>query len=97
MSQPTPVDQIATGDQLTAVEAYAVQYVDVYLKDPSDSDAIKQFYDGEIPASALAPGGRALRAASCLPGVFTDGYRTYSVLVDAEIPRGRPCRGRWWR
>lgn len=87
MSQPTPVDQIATGDQLTAVEAYAVQYVDVYLKDPSNSDAIKQFYNGEIPTSALAPGGRALRAASCLPGVFTDGYQTYSVLVDAEVPK----------
>lgn len=87
MNRPTPVDQIATDDQLTAVKAYAIQYVDVYLKDPSNSDTIKQFYDGDIPTSALAPGGHALRAASCLPGVFTDGYQTYSVLVDAEVPK----------
>jgi hypothetical protein len=87
MNRPTPVDEIATADQLDAVKAYAVQYVDVYLKDPSNSDAIKQFYDGDIPTSALPPGGRALRAASCLPGVFADGYQTYSVLVDAEVPK----------
>ena len=87
MHRPTAVDPVAADDQLTAVKAYAVQYVDVYLKDPANSDAIKQFYAGEVPTSALAPGGRALRAASCLPGVFSDGYQTYSVLVDAEVPK----------
>lgn len=87
VNRPTSVDQTAAEDQLTAVSAYAVQYVDVYLKDPSNSDAIKAFYTGEVPTSALAPGGRALRAASCLPGVSSDGYQTYSVLVDAEVPK----------
>ena len=62
-------------------------YVDTYLKDPSNSAAIKQFYDGDVPASALPAGGRALRASSALPGVFLDGFQTYSVLVDAEIPK----------
>lgn len=87
MSRPTPVDPIAAGDQLDYVKAYALRYIDVYLKDPSNSDAIKQFYDGDIPTSPLPPGGRALDAASCLPGVSTDGYQTYSVLVDAEVPK----------
>jgi hypothetical protein len=81
------VDPITVADQLTAVQAYATRYVDVYLKDPSNSDAIKQFYDGDIPSSALPAGGRALGAASCLAGVVADGYQTYSVLVDAEIPK----------
>ena len=87
MNRPQPVDEVSERDQMTAIEAYATRYVDTYLKDPSNTDAIKYFYDGDVPASALPPGGRALRAASCLPGVFNDGFRTYSVVVDAEIPK----------
>ncbi len=87
MTRPQPVNEAAERDQLTAIEAYATRYVDTYLKDPSNTAAIKQFYDGDVPASALPASGRALRAASCLPGVFNDGFQTYSVVVDAEIPK----------
>jgi len=87
MTRPHPVNEATERDQLTAIEAYASRYVDTYLKDPSNTAAIKQFYDGDVPASALPAGGRALRAASCLPGVFSDGFQTYSVVVDAEIPK----------
>jgi hypothetical protein len=87
MNRPLPVDEAADHDQLTAIEAYATRYVGVYLKDPSNAAAIKQFYDGEVPVSALPAGGHALGPASCLPGVFKDGFQTYSVVVDAEIPK----------
>jgi hypothetical protein len=87
LNRPTAVNEAAERDQLAAIEAYATRYVDTYLKDPSNTAAIKQFYDGDIPASALPAGGRALRASSALPGVFADGFRTYSVVVDAEIPK----------
>ena len=87
MNRPQPVNEAAERDQLSAIEAYATHYVDTYLKDPSNSAAIKQFYEGDIPASALPAGGRALRASSALPGVFLDGFQTYSVVVDAEIPK----------
>lgn len=87
MNRSQPVNEAVERDQLTAIEAYATRYVEIYLKDPSDTAAIKQFYDGDVPASALPAGGRALRAASCLPGVFNDGFQTYSVVVDAEIPK----------
>ena len=87
MNRPQPVNEAAERDQLSAIEAYATHYVDTYLKDPSNSAAIKQFYEGDVPASALPAGGRALRASSALPGVFLDGFQTYSVVVDAEIPK----------
>ena len=87
MNRPATVNEAAERDQISAIEAYATHYVDTYLKDPSNSAAIKQFYDGDVPASALPAGGRALRASSALPGVFLDGFQTYSVLVDAEIPK----------
>jgi hypothetical protein len=87
MNRPATVNEAAERDQISAIEAYATHYVDAYLKDPSNSAAIKQFYDGDVPASALPAGGRALRASSALPGVFLDGFQTYSVLVDAEIPK----------
>jgi hypothetical protein len=87
MNRPAAVNETAERDQISAIEAYATHYVDAYLKDPSNSAAIKQFYDGDVPASALPAGGRALRASSALPGVFLDGFQTYSVVVDAEIPK----------
>ena len=87
MNRPATVNEAAERDQISAIEAYATHYVDTYLKDPSNSAAIKQFYDGDVPASALPAGGRALRASSALPGVFLDGFQTYSVVVDAEIPK----------
>jgi hypothetical protein len=87
VNRPAAVDEAAERDQLSAIEGYATHYVDTYLKDPSNSAAIKQFYDGEVPASALPAGGRALRASSALPGVIVDGFQTYSVVVDAEIPK----------
>ena len=87
ISRPQSVDEAVERDQSTAVGSYATRYVDAYLKDPSNAAAIKQFYDGDVPPSALPAGGRALRAASCLPGVFNEGFRTYSVVVDAEIPK----------
>lgn len=87
MQRPITGNEVAERDQLTAVEAYAARYVDTYLKDPSNSATIAQFYDGDVPLSALPAGGRALRASSALPGAFIDGYRTYSVVVDAEIPQ----------
>ncbi|MCH9731981.1 MAG: hypothetical protein K0U84_20295 [Actinomycetia bacterium] len=87
MQRPAAGDDVAERDQITAVGAYATRYVDTYLKDPSNSAAIEQFYDGDVPMSALPAGGHALRASSALPGAFIDGYRTYSVVVDAEIPQ----------
>ncbi|MBI2699696.1 hypothetical protein [Mycobacterium paragordonae] len=86
-NRPAAVDATAERDQLTYVAAFAARYVDVYLKDPTNKTAIKRFYDGDFPASAVPAGGRALRASSCLPGVSRDGFQTYSVLVDAEIPK----------
>jgi hypothetical protein len=85
--RPQAVDENTARDQMTAVEAFANRYVDTYLKDPSNGPAIKQFYDGDVPTSALPAGGRALRTSSALPGGFHDGFQTYSVLVDAEIPK----------
>lgn len=87
VNRPAAVNEAVERDQISAIEAYATHYVDTYLKDPSNSAAIKQFYDGDVPASALPAGGRALRASSALPGVFLDGFQTYSVVVDAEIPK----------
>ncbi|MDY6869196.1 MAG: hypothetical protein SV966_00970 [Actinomycetota bacterium] len=87
VNRPQPVNTVVERDQMSAVEAYATHYVDTYLKDPSNSAAIKQFYDGDVPVSALPAGGRALRASSALPGVNADGFQTYSVVVDAEIPK----------
>ncbi len=85
--RPQPVDENAVRDQYTAVEDFSMRYVNTYLKDPSNTAAIKEFYDGEVPASPLPPGGRALWAGSALPGVFTGGFQTYSVIVTAEIPK----------
>jgi hypothetical protein len=87
VGRPQPVNEPAERDQLTAVAAYATGYVDTYLKDPSNTVALKHFYDGDIPTAALPAGGHALRVASCLPGSFQDGFHTYSVVVDAEIPK----------
>ena len=87
LHRPVAVNEVAVRDQRTAVEAYAARYVDLYLKNPSDTAALRQFYDGDVPVSALPPGGRALRASSALPGVFVDGFQTWSVVVDAEIPK----------
>lgn len=85
--RPQPVDQNLARDQITMVEDYSMRYVNTYLKDPSNTAAINEFYDGDVPASALPPGGRALWAASALPGIVVDGFRTYSVIVTAEMPR----------
>lgn len=87
MNRPQPVNEVIERDQISAVEAYAMHYVDTYLKDPSNSSAIKQFFDGDVPPSVLPAGGRALRASSALPGVTHNGFRTYSVVVDSEIPK----------
>lgn len=87
LHRPVPVDEIAQRDQETAVKAYAVRYVNTYLKDPADKAAIKEFFDGEMTTSALPPGGRATGPGSALPGVFINGFQTWSVLVDAEIPK----------
>lgn len=87
LNRPQPVNTTAVVDQMDAVKDYATRYVDTYLKDPSNSDAIKKFYEGEIPPSALPAGGRALHASSALPGSVTDGFRTYSVIVESEIPK----------
>ena len=87
MNRPQQGNEVVERDQMSAIEAYAVHYIDTYLKDPSNSAAIKKFYDGDVPTSALPAGGHALRASSALPGVFVDGFQTYSVVVDAEIPK----------
>lgn len=87
INRPQPVDTTAVVDQMDAVKSYAKDYVSTYLKDPSNSDAIKQFYEGEIPPSALPAGGRALHTSSALPGVSIDGFQTYSVIVESEIPK----------
>lgn len=85
--RPQSVDEYAQRDQITMVEAFAARFVDAYLKDPSDAASIKQYYAGDVPISALPAGGRALRVSSALPGVFHDGFQTYSVVVDAEVPK----------
>lgn len=87
INRPQQVDTFGQQDQLTMVEAFATRYVDTYLKNPGDTQAIKQFYDGDIVSSELPVGGRALRVSSALPGLFVDGFQTYSVVVDAEIPK----------
>ncbi len=87
LHRPAALDLDGHSDQRTAVEAYAARYVDTYLKDPSNPAAIKQFYAGDIPASAIPPGGHALRASSALPGGVSEGFQTWSVVVDAEIPK----------
>lgn len=85
--RPQAVNEDLARDQITAIEDYAMRYVNTYLKDPSNASAIKQFYNGDVPASPLPPGGHALWAGSALPGTLTDGYRTYSVIVTAEVPK----------
>lgn len=85
--RPAAINQVDFNAQESAIKAYAVRFINVYLKDPSDAVAIKQFYDGELTTSALPPGGQAVGPLSALPGVFTDGFATWSVLVDAEIPK----------
>lgn len=87
VNRPQPVNEDIARDQIIAVEDFAMRYVNTYLKDPSNASAIKQFYDGEIPASPLPPGGSVLWAGSALPGPITDGFKTYSVLVTAGIPK----------
>ena len=87
INRPQLDNSATTQDQITAISAYATRYVDTYLKDPSNTAAIAQFYDGDMPTSALPAGGRALRASSALPAQFVDGIQTYSVVVDAEIPK----------
>jgi len=87
VNRPQPVNEDKARDQITAIEDYSMRYVNTYLKDPSNAAAIKQFYNGDIPASPLPPGGHALWAGSALPGTFTDGYQTYSVIVTAEVPK----------
>lgn len=85
--RPQAVNEDLARDQITKIEDYAMRYVNTYLKDPSNASAIKQFYNGDVPASPLPPGGHALWAGSALPGTLTDGYRTYSVIVTAEVPK----------
>ncbi|MEY8019129.1 hypothetical protein [Mycobacterium servetii] len=78
-------------DQETAVKAYAVRYLNAYLNNPANSDAIKHFYNGEVPqrnaGSALPPGGHATGVSSALPGMFTGEVQTWSVVVDCELPK----------
>ncbi|MBO0882426.1 MAG: hypothetical protein J2P17_19260, partial [Mycobacterium sp.] len=87
----TPANTAAQQDQETAVKAYAVRYLNAYLSNPSNSDAIKQFYDGNIPqadaGSSLTPGGHATSVSSALPGRFTGGIQTWSVVVDCQLPK----------
>lgn len=87
LHRPVVVDQVALQDRETAVKAWSVRYVNTYLRDPSDGAAIRQFYDGEVPASALPLGGRAIQASSLLPGVSIDGFQAWSVVVDSAIPK----------
>lgn len=86
-NRPEPVNLAAQMQQKQAVEAFATRFVDVYLKDPSNTAAIDRFYDGDVPTSALPPGGRAQRVSWSQPGVFSGGFQTWSVQVDAEIPK----------
>lgn len=87
LTRPHTVDTLVQSDHLLSIESYAVRYVNAYLKNPSDRTAIKEFYNGEVPASAVPVGGRALRASSVMPGAVTDGFQTWSVVVDGEIPK----------
>ncbi|MFV8169747.1 hypothetical protein [Mycobacterium sp. DBP42] len=87
LSRPQPVDEYAQRDWETAIKAYAIRYVNTYLKDPSNSDALKSFCIKDLAGSDLAPGGYAVSASSALPGVVVDGVQTWSVLVDTQVPK----------
>lgn len=87
LSRPQPVDEYAQRDWETAIKAYAIRYVNTYLKDPSNSDALKSFCIKDLAGSDLAPGGYAVGASSALPGVTVDGVSTWSVLVDTQVPK----------
>lgn len=87
LSRPQPVDEYAKRAWETALQAYAVRYVNTYLKDPSDSDALKTFCIDDLAGSDLAPGGHAVGVSSALPGVEVDGVQTWSVLVDTQVPK----------
>ncbi|WGI35983.1 hypothetical protein QDT91_28675 (plasmid) [Mycolicibacterium aubagnense] len=74
-------------DEKTAVSDYAFRFVDAYLRNPSSSASLREFYDGDITATALPAGGRALNIARALPGLNNDGFRTWTVTIDAEFPK----------
>lgn len=87
VNRPQDVNDVAQRDWETAIKAYAIRYVNTYLKDPSNSDALKSFCIDDVAGSDLAPGGHAVGASSALPGVVVDGIQTWSVLVDTQVPK----------
>lgn len=96
VNRPQPVNEDIARDQIIAVEDFAMRYVNTYLKDPSNASAIKQFYDGEIPAS------RCLQAEACCgldrlsPAQSPTVSRHIQCLSPLGFPR-LPTRRPWWR
>lgn len=79
-------------EERKAVEAYSMRYLNTYLKDPNNPAAVRQFYCGDdFPAVAIPAGGRAVAVNSALPGKTSSTkagvFRTWSVIVDTEIPK----------
>lgn len=96
-NRPEPVSIVDQADRQTAVEAFAGRFVDAYLQGPFNAATMSEFCISEIPTPTpkgeergeeiLAPGGRSIRVSSARPGAFTDGYETWSVIVDASVPK----------
>lgn len=82
-------------DQNTAVEAFAQRFIDTYLKGPTDTEALRNYCikDVSIPndsgsqGSPIPPGGHSTGASSALPSLTVNGFQTWSVVVDTQIPK----------
>lgn len=95
--RPAPVNIAAQADRKTAVEAFATEFIDAYLQGPFNSEVMNNYCVSEIPtpragtveqiSQIVPPGGRALHVSSALPGPATNGFQTWSVIVNAEIPK----------
>ncbi|SIJ21580.1 Uncharacterised protein [Mycobacteroides abscessus subsp. abscessus] len=85
--QPADINAALAADQKTAIEGYAIRYLDVFLKDPSNAAALRAFYDGDVPASPIPPGGRTTGVSSALPGKVIGGFQSWSVVVDTQVPK----------
>lgn len=82
-------------DQNTAIQAYAMRFVDAYLKGPSNTVVLRDYCikdvsitnNGETQDSPIPPGGHSTGASSALPSRNVNGFQTWSVVVDTQIPK----------
>ncbi|WP_255786153.1 conjugal transfer protein [Mycobacteroides abscessus] len=82
-------------DQNTAIKAFATRFIDSYLKGPTNPDLLHDYCikdvalsnNGEMKDSPVPPGGHSTGASSALPGKTVNGFQTWSVVVDTQIPK----------